>query len=295
MKPCEIVTRRQVVWRATVFVLWLLLLASLPPLLWAMVFGAHGFPARPSVLTPSLIFINDTPLLLAALAAGWLALPRRQRHWSIFRRSIHLAGSPSSLWQGLASGLTLLSLLCVAQVMLHAVEIRLASPVLPDLLLYAPAFLLVAAAEELALRGALLSWLGDAMGFFPALLCSSIAFGMLHWLGGDTPIGAVSAGAIGIFFGLTLRATGSLWFAIGFHAAWDYGQSALFGCHDSGFASRGAVLQTSPIGPDWLSGGAAGPEGSALCFALIVACAGYAIRYRSITCAQPSQSASRPL
>lgn len=128
-------------------------------------------------------------------------------------------------------------------------------------------FFLVAFAEETMLRGALLFWLSRSIGFSSAALLSSIAFGLLHTGNGEPLLGAFSAGLIGLFFCLTLRATGSLWFAIGFHTAWDYGQSALLGCRDSGLASTGAWLNMVPHGPAWLSGSEAGPEGGVLCLA----------------------------
>ena len=63
-------------------------------------------------------------------------------------------------------------------------------------------------------------------------------------------------------FAFSLWRTGSLWWAIGLHAAWDWAQSFLFGVADSGGISTHRLLSTHPVGPAWLSGGATGPEGS---------------------------------
>ena len=79
----------------------------------------------------------------------------------------------------------------------------------------------------------------------------------------------VAVVAIGFFFCLTLRRTGTLWWAVGFHMAWDWGESFLYSVPDSGTTVHGHLLNSSFNGPAWLTGGSVGPEGSYLIFALI--------------------------
>jgi membrane protease YdiL (CAAX protease family) len=79
----------------------------------------------------------------------------------------------------------------------------------------------------------------------------------------------LAAAFIGLFFCLTLRRTGNLWFAVGFHAAWDWGETFFYSVPDSGMTSPGHLLSSTLHGPTWLSGGGVGPEGSVLCFAVI--------------------------
>ena len=50
--------------------------------------------------------------------------------------------------------------------------------------------------------------------------------------------------------------------AIGFHAAWDWSQSFLYGVADSGLMVQHHLLATHPVGKPILSGGSTGPEGS---------------------------------
>ena len=64
-------------------------------------------------------------------------------------------------------------------------------------------------------------------------------------------------------------AHGNLWFAVGFHAAWDWGETFFYSVPDSGMVSPGHLLSSSLRGADWLSGGSVGPEGSVLCFVVI--------------------------
>jgi uncharacterized protein len=79
----------------------------------------------------------------------------------------------------------------------------------------------------------------------------------------------VAAGLIGFFFCLTLRRTGSLWFAVGFHAAWDWGETFFYSVPDSGMVAPGHLLSSSLRGADWLGGGSVGPEGSVFCLVVI--------------------------
>jgi membrane protease YdiL (CAAX protease family) len=126
-------------------------------------------------------------------------------------------------------------------------------------------FLLVAAAEEMALRGYVLATLARALGFWPAALISSGIFGLLHTHNpGESGAAIVLAFASGLMFCVLLRATGSLWAGIGFHCAWDWGQSGFYGTADSGLLVQGHVLASHAAGNPLLSGGTAGPEGSLL-------------------------------
>jgi len=103
----------------------------------------------------------------------------------------------------------------------------------------------------------------------------SLFFGLGHSGNpGETPLGLAAAGLIGLIFCLTLWRTGSLWWALGFHASWDWAQSFLFGVADSGTMVQGHLFATHPTGKVLLSGGATGPEGSALILPLIVAITG---------------------
>jgi uncharacterized protein len=103
----------------------------------------------------------------------------------------------------------------------------------------------------------------EAIGFWIAAVLISFGFGFIHGLNpGESPIGLLCAGCAGLMFAFSLWRTGSLWWAIGLHAAWDWAQSFLFGVADSGGVSAYRLLSTHPVGRTWVSGGATGPEGS---------------------------------
>jgi hypothetical protein len=102
-------------------------------------------------------------------------------------------------------------------------------------------------------------------GFWQAAWVTSTFFGFIHTGNhGENWIGIFSASAIGFIFCVSIRLTGSAWWAIGFHASWDWAQTFFYGTPDSGFASKGHLLTTSPTGAPLWSGGQDGPEGSLL-------------------------------
>jgi uncharacterized protein len=102
-------------------------------------------------------------------------------------------------------------------------------------------------------------------GFWQAAWLTSAFFGYIHTFNqGETWIGIFSAAAIGFVFCASVWLTGSAWWAIGFHASWDWAQTFFYGTPDSGFLPRGHYLTTSPAGAALWSGGSAGPEGSLL-------------------------------
>ena len=132
-------------------------------------------------------------------------------------------------------------------------------------------FLMVGFYEEFLTRGYTQYTLTQVVGFWPAAVLLSAGFGVLHLENpGESWVGILGAVLIGFFFCLTLRRTGNLWFAIGFHTSWDWAESYFYSVPDSGGMAPGHLLHSSFHGPNWLTGGSVGPEGSVFLFALLV-------------------------
>jgi membrane protease YdiL (CAAX protease family) len=131
-------------------------------------------------------------------------------------------------------------------------------------------FVIVGLFEEFLLRGYTQFTLTQGIGFWPAALFLSTCFAALH-IGnpGETWLGLLAVAAIGLFFCLTLRRTGNLWFAVGFHASWDWGESYLYSVPDSGGMVTGHLMRSSFHGSHWITGGSVGPEGSVLVFVVL--------------------------
>jgi len=139
-------------------------------------------------------------------------------------------------------------------------------------LFWAVFFLCTALFEDFLTRGYSQWVLTRGMNFWPAAAVLSLLFGAIHLRNpGETNVGIAGVVAIALFFCLTLWRTGNLWWAVGFHMAWDWGESFLYSVPDSGSLVPGHLFNSSLNGPDWLTGGSVGPEGSYLVFLLVAA------------------------
>jgi uncharacterized protein len=132
-------------------------------------------------------------------------------------------------------------------------------------------FILVALREEFRARGYGLFTLSAGIGFWPSAILSAAFFGYSHHgNSGEDWIGLINAGVFGLLACFLLRRTGSLWLPIGVHMAFDWGETYFYGVADSGQVLPGHLLNSSSSGTAWLSGGAVGPEGSALCTVTLI-------------------------
>jgi hypothetical protein len=108
-------------------------------------------------------------------------------------------------------------------------------------------------------------------GFWQAAWVTSTLFGFVHTgNNGENFVGIFAAAAIGFVFCVSIWVTGSAWWAIGCHAAWDWAETYFYGAADSGNVAVGHYLTTNPTGNAVWSGGADGPEGSVLVLGVIL-------------------------
>ena len=82
-----------------------------------------------------------------------------------------------------------------------------------------------------------------------------------HGGGAGRPVGALHADDV--------RRTGDLRFAIGFHAAFDFGAIFVYSGPNGGQLAPDRLLTATFHGSDWLTGGRLGPEASLLVFPVI--------------------------
>ena len=139
---------------------------------------------------------------------------------------------------------------------------------------WALAMLALGLGEEFLFRGYALTTLAEGIGFWPAAVFLSSIFGLVHLLfkPHEDWIDPLSVSLYGLFWCLTLRRTGSLWFAVGFHAASDYADMITFAEPNSGNDGNplpGHLLDVRFHGPSWLTGGPRGTEASLLVFLVL--------------------------
>jgi membrane protease YdiL (CAAX protease family) len=112
---------------------------------------------------------------------------------------------------------------------------------------------------------------GARSAFWQAAWVTSAVFGLYHTSNsGENWIGILATSFIGFVFCVSVRVTGSAWWAIGCHAAWDWAETFFYGTADSGLQGQGHYLTASPAGNPLWSGGADGPEGSLLVLGAIL-------------------------
>ena len=132
-------------------------------------------------------------------------------------------------------------------------------------------FLLVGVSEELIFRGYLQQTLARGLNYRWSVVILGALFVGAHVPNpGETPIGLAIVFAAGLVLSYSIWRTGAIWWGIGFHAAWDWMQSFTFGVADSGHPAIDALMISKATGPDWLSGGSTGPEGSVLCLGVLI-------------------------
>lgn len=107
-------------------------------------------------------------------------------------------------------------------------------------------------------------WLGLGIRKI-GILVSSLFFTFLH-LGNDaiSLIPLLDLPLFAILASLVMLKTGNIWVISGIHAAWNCFQGNVFAFPVSGTQAGQAFIAVETSGPDWLSGGAFGVEGSVI-------------------------------
>ena len=125
--------------------------------------------------------------------------------------------------------------------------------------------------EEMMLRGIFFRVVQESAGSWLALLASGLVFGGMHLVNDNTSVlGIANIAAAGVFFAAAFMLTGRLWLCAALHAGWNFVQDGVFSLAVSGHEVRNGLLTTQLSGPDWLTGGAFGIEGSAVDLVLVV-------------------------
>ena len=137
-----------------------------------------------------------------------------------------------------------------------------------------------------------------AVAFSLAAFVMSFLFSVGHLFNvRENRMGLVMVFLAAVLFSYSLWRTGSLWWAIGFHMAWDWAQSFLFGVPDSGQMCLGRLFHTHSVGHPLLSGGVDGPEGSVYVIPIMMLAA-LAVRFTTSPGVQPflqTEELSEPL
>jgi membrane protease YdiL (CAAX protease family) len=226
------------------------------------------------IISHAFNFLFELTMILAAFIPAVVMNHFEKRPFGAY--GIPLKGAFGRLfWQGILWGLIFES----AEVCLISTfggfsfgTLALSGPeIIKHGILWAIGFLLVGFFEEFLFRGYTQFTLGSWIGFWPSAFVLSALFGLTHLSNsGEGWVGALSVFSFAMFACFTLQRTGTLWFAIGFHAATDFAETFIYSTPDSGLLAEGHLLNSTFHGPRWLTGGTIGPEGSVFDFVLIL-------------------------
>ena len=170
-------------------------------------------------------------------------------------------------WKGMLAGLLVVVFVAVAMIAAGAMKVHgmaLNGTGLPWFgLLWLGANVFVGLNEEYLFRGYALRVLWRGAGFWPAALVTTAIFAGLHL--SKPHENAMDIGMIfvlGLAICLSVRRTGTLWWAVGWHTAFDFGQFFLIGTNNGGQTPVGHLFKVSFPGSAWLNGGELGTEAS---------------------------------
>ena len=126
-------------------------------------------------------------------------------------------------------------------------------------------FMVQSAFEEVFGRSYLIPAIEQRFNPWVALIISSLIFSILHGMNPDISLLSLfNIFMAGVLLGLLFIIYRQIWLPLGLHAGWNFMQGSFFGFEVSGFDTY-SLLDSSETGPDWLTGGAFGFEGSVLC------------------------------
>jgi len=262
-------------WRLAIFLAITIALQAAFNEILDLIVKARGIVV-PDDLNPVVFFVEDTVTFIAVLLATWV-----MARWE--RRKLADYGLPGKnaftrrFWEGALLGFAGVSLLILliflaggyspGSLALHGSALARAT------LLWLLASLAIGFTEEFLFRGYPQFILAQGIGFWPAAFLFSFLFGALHYF--TKPFERWpdwgSTALLALLICLTLRRTGDLRFAIGFHAAFDFAAMFVYSGPNGGRLASDRLLTATFHGSDWITGGKLGPEASLLVFPVIAA------------------------
>jgi uncharacterized protein len=140
-------------------------------------------------------------------------------------------------------------------------------------------FAVQSSVEEIFFRGWLLSAIAYKFGVPLAVGLSSLVFTFLHYEGAGQPwLFTVNTLLFALFACVWALRAGSVWGVMGFHSSWNWLFATGFEVRVTGLDAHvpALIAKMIPQGPDYLTGGPQGPEGSFVCSLVLVGAIGLA-------------------
>jgi len=184
------------------------------------------------------------------------------------------AFSPQTL-EGAAAGVLMAAAVAVGMIVLGGMQIKGFAGSAGTLTLSAfewlGAMVCVGIAEEFWFRSYLQQTLWKSVGFWPSAIAIALIFAAEHYFfkAGENIWDVITLVSLSMLLSYSMLRTGTLWFAVGFHIAFDYLQIFVIGTPNGSEIPVGRLLDVSFNGPAWLTGGVLGTEASFLMYPAI--------------------------
>lgn len=260
------------IWRAVLYVTLTPFVAI--PLLGKLLDAVIGpAPPGPFRLTPGNIAIGETFNFACELVVVSMLALYEHRRIDSYGMPIDRALGHSS-WEGIFVGTVQAAIAALVMYAYGAMQIRglalSGSAIAGSALAWLGACVCIGVSEEFIFRGYLLQTLWKAMGFWAASAVIAALFAGVHYLlkPGENLFDLISLVSFSLLCCYSVLRTGSLWFAVGLHIAYDYMQLFVIGTPNGGQFAEGRLLAATFNGPAWLTGGPLGTEASWLDYPL---------------------------
>jgi len=273
------------IWRAILFILLgIALQFALHPVYdWI----AARFHIDDSGLSPTSISLGEAAnFLIAFIPTALFALYERR---SIGSYGMPIANALSlNTFEGFAIGVVFTGAVAAGMIALGGMQVHglalTGKALAMSGLAWLGANIMVGIAEELWFRGYLLRALWRSIGFWPASIVIAALFAAIHYFfkPGENIWDVITLVAFSILLCYSVLRTGTLWFAVGLHIAFDFMQFFVIGTPNGTQIPKGRMLDVTFHGPAWVNGGVLGTEASILMYPMFVAAFLYVWwRYRS--------------
>ncbi len=233
---------------------------------------ARGEPAGTQGLT-AMLFVAFITWMLAV--AAWIAFVERRNAGTI---GLTKAGAASGFSGGVFTGVVMPSALVACIWLAGAYKPMALFPAFqsPGALVGIAGlfvgFIIQASIEEIIFRGWLTSVITRRMNVIFAVLLSSLLFTLLHFSRGQPWLVTGNILLFALFASAWSISSNNIWGVMGWHAGWNWIIATGFDVPVTGLDAGVPALTVSlaPAGPDFLTGGAQGPEGSVFCTLFLV-------------------------
>lgn len=227
-------------------------------------------------LTADSIAFGETVNFITALIC---TLPfALYEHRGVFSYGFPLRGMLGArLWEGFLVGAVMAGLVGIGMIALGGMQIKgfalTGNALLYSALAWLGANICVGLAEEFFFRSYFLQALWKSLGFWPAAIVIAAIFAAAHYFfkPGENVWDVITLVTLSLWLCYTVLRTGTLWFAVGFHIAFDFLQLFVIGTPNGSQIPQGRMFDVTFNGPAWLTGGVLGTEASFLMYPLILA------------------------